>query len=132
MTTSNLNDLSSFEPEAILASLPGDHPKMAGVLAIGREASETGHLDVAELSRIANEIYTQGFPVGSPFASAGAPEIPSTASFPEAKAPNSLHGAGVTPTAYIPTFSPVVSDGIALGGVSPTLPGLLVAAVAPG
>jgi len=131
MTTSNLNDLSSFEPEAILASLPGEHPKMASALAIGREASETGHLDVAELSRIANEIYAQGFPAGSPFAG-GAPEIPSTDSFPEAKVPSSLPGAGVTPTAYIPTFSPVVSDGIALGGASPTLPGLPVAAPMPG
>jgi len=49
MTTSNgyapaLGDLSSFEPEAILASLPGEHPRMAAGLAVGRQASETGHI----------------------------------------------------------------------------------------
>ncbi|ACT47710.1 family 2A encapsulin nanocompartment cargo protein cysteine desulfurase [Methylotenera mobilis] len=83
MTTSNgyapaLGDLSSFEPEAILASLPGEHPHMATGLAIGRQASETGHLDVAELSRIANELYADGFPAGAPFAQRE--EFPSNAS----------------------------------------------------
>jgi len=73
MTTNNTgfnpnisaHDLASFEPEAILATLPGEHPRMAGALAIGREASETGHLDVAALSRIANELYAEGFPAGA-------------------------------------------------------------------
>jgi len=83
MTTSNgyapaLGDLSSFEPEAILASLPGEHPRMAAGLAIGRQASETGHLDVAELSRIANELYADGFPAGAPFVQKE--EFPSNAS----------------------------------------------------
>jgi len=83
MTTSNgyspaLGDLSSFEPEAILASLPGEHPRMAAGLAVGRQASETGHFDVAELSRIANELYAEGFPAGAPFAQKE--EFPSNAS----------------------------------------------------
>ncbi|HEY0268565.1 MAG TPA: family 2A encapsulin nanocompartment cargo protein cysteine desulfurase [Methyloradius sp.] len=132
MTTSNLNDLSSFEPEAILAPLPGEHPKMASALAIGREASETGHLDVAELSRIANEIYAQGFPAGSPFSPAATPEIPSTASFPEAKAPGSASGFGISPESFVPVYSPVVSDGIAIAGQPPAAPGLPVAAPTPG
>lgn len=62
MTTSNLNDLSSFEPEAILASVPGEHPRMAAALAVGRDAQASGHLDVDELTRIANELYSEGFP----------------------------------------------------------------------
>lgn len=86
MSTSNLDtqslaDLSSFEPEAILAAVPGEHPRAAAALALGREASETGSFDVAELSRIANELYAEGFPAGSPLASGGSePAIPSTAS----------------------------------------------------
>jgi len=94
MTTSNLNDLSSFEPEAILAAMPGDHPKMAATLAVGREASQSGQLDVEELSRIAGEIYAQGFPVGSPLAAK--PDLPSTASLPDAAFPkgSSYTGAG--------------------------------------
>lgn len=67
MTINNPHDLASYEPEAILAAVPGDHPRMAAALAIGREASNTGHLDVAELSRLANEIFAEGFPAGSPF-----------------------------------------------------------------
>lgn len=67
MTINNPHDLASFEPEAILAAVPGDHPRMAAALALGREASYTGHLDVAELSRLANELYAEGFPAGSPF-----------------------------------------------------------------
>ena len=66
MTINNPHDLASYEPEAILAAVPGDHPRMAAALAIGREASNTGHLDVAELSRLANEIFAEGFPAGSP------------------------------------------------------------------
>lgn len=88
MTTNNsidqLFDLSSFEPEAILAELPGEHPRMAAGLAIGREASQTGYLDVAELSRIANELYAEGFQGG---AFARTSEIPSTASFSDAREP---------------------------------------------
>lgn len=67
MTINNPHDLASYEPEAILAALPGEHPRMAAALAIGREASNTGHLDVAELSLLANEVYAEGFPAGSPF-----------------------------------------------------------------
>lgn len=81
MITNNLSDLSSYEPEAILASLPREHPKVAAGLAIGREASQTGHLDTAELSRIANELYAEGFPAGSPFIAHQPAAIPSTASF---------------------------------------------------
>jgi len=93
MTTSNFNDLASFKPEAILAALPGEHPKMAAALAVGREASQGGHLDVAELARIANEIYAEGFPLQSPFAAA-TPQIPSTASMPDAATPLAPLGAG--------------------------------------
>ena len=76
--SSALGNLSSFEPEAILAAMPGEHPRMASALALGREASETGHFDVAELSRIVNELYAEGFPAGSPLAKQ--PEVPNTAS----------------------------------------------------
>ena len=82
MSTNNQNDLSffdaqtSFEPEDILAAMPGDHPRMASALALGRQASETGQLDVAALSRIVNELYAEGFPVGSPFADGA--KVPST------------------------------------------------------
>ncbi|MGZ8253088.1 MAG: aminotransferase class V-fold PLP-dependent enzyme, partial [Methylophilaceae bacterium] len=96
MTTSNFNDLSSFEPEAILAALPGEHPRMAAALAVGREASQGGHLDVAKLARIANEIYAEGFPLQSPFAAAP-PQIPSTASMPDAATPFAV--SGVAPSA---------------------------------
>ena len=102
MTTNNIqqnngfnlagvHDLSSFEPEAILAAAPGEHPRAAAALALGREASQTGHLDVAELSRIASEIYAEGFPAGafgnpSAFGNQAA-EIPSTASLSDAREP---------------------------------------------
>lgn len=76
--SSALGNLSSFEPEAILAAMPGEHPRMASALVLGREASETGHFDVAELSRIVNELYAEGFPAGSPLAKQ--PEVPNTAS----------------------------------------------------
>lgn len=91
------HDLSSLQPETILASLPGEHPRAAAALALGREASQTGHLDVAELSRIASEIYAEGFPAGafgnsnafgntSAFGNQGA-EIPSTASLSDSREP---------------------------------------------
>ena len=101
MTTNNIqqnngfnlasaHDLSSFEPEAILAAVPGEHPRAAAALALGREASQTGHLDVAELSRIASEIYAEGFPA-STFGNGSfgnqAAEIPSTASLSDAREP---------------------------------------------
>ncbi|MCB5191402.1 SufS family cysteine desulfurase [Methylobacillus arboreus] len=80
MTTSNLNDLSSFEPEAILSALPGEHPRMAAALAVGREAQAGGHLDIDELTRIANEIYAEGFPRPQQ-------DFPSAASLTDAAAP---------------------------------------------
>lgn len=101
MTTNNIqqnngfnlasaHDLSSFEPEAILASVPGEHPRAAAALALGREASQTGHLDVAELSRIASEIYAEGFPASTfgngSFGNHSA-AIPSTASLSDAREP---------------------------------------------
>lgn len=85
------HDLSSFEPEALfspektLAALPGEHPRMVAGLAIGRSASQTGHLDVAELSRIASELYAEGFPAGA-FGNHAEP-IPSTASLSDAREP---------------------------------------------
>lgn len=91
MITNSLNlasghDLSSFEPEAILASLPGEHPRMAAGLAVGREASETGHVDVAALSHIVNALYAEGFPVGTPFAQKEA--FPSNASLSDSAVVN--------------------------------------------
>jgi cysteine desulfurase/selenocysteine lyase len=66
INSAGLGNLSSFEPEAILSQMPGEHPRMAAALLLGRQASETGYLDVAELSRIVNELYSEGFPAGSP------------------------------------------------------------------
>ena len=89
----SVHDSSSFEPEALfspekmLASLPGEHPRMAAGLAIGREASQTGHLDVAELSKIASELYAEGFPVNA--FGKKQDEIPSTASLSDAREPAS-------------------------------------------
>ena len=86
-----VHDLSSFEPEALfspekaLASLPGEHPRAAAALGVGRTASQTGHLDVAELSKIASELYAEGFPAGA-FGNKQA-EIPSTASLSDAREP---------------------------------------------
>lgn len=97
MTTNNafsgLGDLSSYAPEAILTTLPGEHPRMAAALAVGRQASAGGHLDVAELSRIANEIYAEGFPAGSPFSQQEA--FPSNASL------SPLPNRGVLPSPNI-------------------------------
>ncbi|HPX88766.1 MAG TPA: family 2A encapsulin nanocompartment cargo protein cysteine desulfurase [Methylophilaceae bacterium] len=121
MTTNNgfspaLGDLSSFEPEAILAALPGEHPRMAAGLAIGRQASQTGHLDVAELSRIANELYAEGFPAGSPFAKKE--DFPSNASLNPVAAnavlpsPNIITDPVQTPTPSIFSAVPSVASGV--------------------
>ena len=114
MTTNNLDlasmhDLSSFEPEAILASLPGEHPRVAAGLAIGREASQTGHLDVAELSRIASELYAEGFPAGA-FGKSQA-EIPSTASLSDARepAPKGNQSAVADLSSYLPSLASAAS-----------------------
>jgi len=121
MTTSNssfsgLGDLSSFEPEAILASLPGEHPRVAAGLAIGRKAGETGQLDVAELSRIVNELYAEGFPAGSPFAKKE--DFPSNASLtPIATnavlpSPNIIVDPVQAPTPSIFSAAPSVASGV--------------------
>jgi len=121
MSTNNgfspaLGDLSSFEPEATLASLPGEHPRMAAALAVGRLASTSGHLDVAELSRIANELYAEGFPAGSPFAQNE--DFPSNASLtPEANravlpSPNIITDPVQTPTPSIFSAAPSVASGV--------------------
>jgi cysteine desulfurase/selenocysteine lyase len=90
---SGLADLSAYEPEAILAALPGEHPRMASALAVGRQASNTGHLDVAELSRIANALYAEGFPAGAPFAKQE--EFPSNASLSPTPSKGVLPGLNV-------------------------------------
>ncbi len=111
-----LGDLSSFEPEAILASLPGEHPRMAVALAVGRQGGTSGHLDVAELSRIANELYAEGFPAGSPFAQGE--DFPSNASLtPEANravlpSPNIITDPVQTPTPSIFSAVPSVASGV--------------------
>ncbi|NOU41289.1 MAG: cysteine desulfurase [Methylotenera sp.] len=111
-----LGDLSSFEPEAILAAVPGEHPRMAASLAVGRQASETGHFDVAELSRIANELYAEGFPAGSPFAQKE--DFPSNASLNPVAAnavlpsPNIITDPVQTPTPSIFSAVPSVASGV--------------------
>lgn len=70
MTTSNSIDLAAFEPEAILASLPGEHPKMTAALGVGRELENTGVLDTATLTQLVNDLYAEGFPATAPFAAA--------------------------------------------------------------
>lgn len=70
MTTSNSIDLASFEPEATLASLPGEHPKMTAALGVGRELENTGVLDTATLTQLVNDLYAEGFPATAPFAAA--------------------------------------------------------------
>jgi cysteine desulfurase/selenocysteine lyase len=120
MTTSNsfltgLGDLSSFEPEAILAALPGEHPRAAAALAVGRQASQTGALDVAELSRIVNEIYAEGFPAGSPFAQKD--DFPSNASLSHVATDSVLPSANTisdpvqTPTPSIISAVPSIASG---------------------
>jgi len=105
------HDLSSFEPEAILAAVPGEHPRAAAALALGREASQTGHLDVAELSRIASEIYAEGFPAGA-FGNSNAfgnqaTEIPSTASLSDAREPEARNIASKAHPYAVPDFKSV-------------------------
>jgi cysteine desulfurase/selenocysteine lyase len=103
-------DLSSFEPEALLGQVPGEHPRMAAALALGRQAGETGHFDVAELSRIVNELYSEGFPAGSPLAKQ--PDFASNDSLSpiasDAVLPNATLPKGVTeaPTPSIWSASP--------------------------
>ncbi len=107
----DLADLSSFEPEALLGQLPGEHPRMAAALALGRQASETGHFDVAELSRIVNELYSEGFPAGSPLAKQ--PDFASNDSLShiasDAVLPNATSPKGVTETPTPSTWSAVPS-----------------------
>lgn len=51
---------------------------MEAGLTIGRQTSETGYLDVSELSRIASELYAESFPAGSSFGKEA--DFPSNAS----------------------------------------------------
>ncbi len=114
--SSGFGDLSSFEPEAILAAVPGEHPRAAAALALGRQASQTGSLDVAELSRIVNEIYAEGFPAGSPLAKNE--EFPSNASLSDVATNAVLPGANVLedpvqiPAASIGSAAPSVASGV--------------------
>lgn len=121
MTTSNtfpsgFGDLSSFEPEAILAAVPGEHPRAAAALATGREASSTGVLDVAALSRIANEFYAEGFPAESPFVKKE--EFPSNASLSHVAGDTVLPNTSLakdpvqTPTPSIWSAAPSVASGV--------------------
>ena len=121
MSTNNLNDLSffdaqtSFEPEDILAAMPGDHPRMSSALALGRQASESGQLDVAALSRIVNELYAEGFPAGSPFADGA--KVPSTASLSHVADDSTLPKPAVSPTT---SQSPSTFSGFANGTQAPS------------
>jgi cysteine desulfurase / selenocysteine lyase len=102
-----VHDLSSLEPEALLAALPGEHPRMAAGLAIGRGASQTGHLDVAELSRIASELYAEGFPAGA-FGN-NTEKIPSTASLSDAREPITL-GQPSSTDIQLPAFASALTS----------------------
>jgi len=126
MTTSNQfstasGDLSSFEPEAILAAMPGEHPRAAAALATGRQASQTGALDVAELSRIVNEIYAEGFPAGAPFAQKD--DFPSNASLSHVAAKSVLPSAN---SISDPVQIPVPSMISALPSVASGAPNLAI------
>ena len=89
--------------------MPGEHPRAAAALAVGRTASQTGHLDVAELSRIASELYAEGFPAGA-FGSKQA-EIPSTASLSDAREPTAGSQQSSAPdlSAYLPSLASAAS-----------------------
>jgi len=92
MTTSNSIDLTftdggSFEPEAILASLPGEHPKMTAALGVGRELENTSVLDTATLTQIVNDLYAEGFPATAPFAAADFAQSLSSARAPQPSLP---------------------------------------------
>ncbi len=112
MTTSNQHthqffDLSAFEPEAILASLPGEHPKMTAALAVGRQAESTGHLDVNVLEQIANEIYAEGSPDPAKYAQSfqAQPDLLATDSFPDPALPGTgelpeLTGFNTSPASF--------------------------------
>jgi cysteine desulfurase/selenocysteine lyase len=114
--SSALGELSSFEPEAILANVPGEHPRATAALAVGRQVSSSGHLDVAELSRIANELYAEGFPAGSPFAQQE--EFPSNASLSPVATksvlprPNLVSDPLQTPTPSIASAIPSVVSAV--------------------
>ena len=101
MTTSNLGDLSSFEPEAILKNLPGEHPRIEAAVGIGRSAGETGDLDVAALSQLANEIFSEKFPASS-FNKNSESTIPSTSSLShaviDAEVPKNVAPEGAPPS----------------------------------
>jgi len=101
MTTSNLGDLSSFEPEAILKNLPGEHPRIEATVGIGRSASETGDLDVTALSQLANEIFSEKFPASS-FHKTSESTIPSTSSLShaviDAEVPKNVAPEGAPPS----------------------------------
>ncbi|WP_047551965.1 family 2A encapsulin nanocompartment cargo protein cysteine desulfurase [Methylotenera sp. G11] len=130
MTTSNqfstaLGDLSSFEPEAILAAMPGEHPRMAAGLAVGRQASQNGVLDVAELSRIANELYAEGFPAGALFGQAE--DFPSNASLSQIAAASVLPGANAPKD---PVQAPIPSIWQAVPGAVSGVPSLADASYA--
>jgi cysteine desulfurase/selenocysteine lyase len=122
MTTSNaflsgFTDLASFEPEAILAAMPGEHPLAAAALAVGRQAIQTGNLDVAELNRIVNELYAESLSAGAPFI--GKDEFPSNASLSHAATASVLAGknsfsdllqtSGPSSTRVLPSFTSGVS-----------------------
>lgn len=87
MNTSNPLDLSSFEPEAILAAMPGEHPKMAAALGVGRQLEQTGELDIATLTRLVNELYAEGFPATAPFAAAESAQSSASTHTPQPSVP---------------------------------------------
>lgn len=114
MTTSDtylsgIGDMSSFEPEAILAAMPGEHPRAGAALAVGRKASQTGALDVVELNRIANELYAEGFPAGSPLAKKE--EFPSNASLSHIAADSVLPSANILSDPVQTPTSSIISAG---------------------
>jgi cysteine desulfurase/selenocysteine lyase len=134
MSINNINsagfgDLSSFEPEAILAAVPGEHPRMAAALALDRQASVSGHLDVAELNRIANELYAEGFPAGSPLGKQS--DFPSNASLShiatEGVLPSTSSTFGVQPQSPAEAATPSIFSALpSVGSAKPHIVGIEV------
>lgn len=55
MNINNISDLSSFDPDVLLANIPGDHPKAETALGVVQAGLKDGQLDIQALKEIANQ-----------------------------------------------------------------------------
>lgn len=128
MTTSNPShppeldtlDLAAFAPEVLLAHVPGEHPKMAAALGIGRTLQETGALDITTLTHLVNELYAEGFPASAPvaasqFAHSLTPAAPQAALPATDSLTTQVNAVGVS------GISPQLSPSAGLQAISPAL-----------